>query len=235
MKNKRIGMAVLCGMLLLGGCGNARAVESVQENPDQAEEIQQDGGLADDGSDRENIDGSGTETSGASEDAGDDAVLIEVGPDKEIYEEAGSMTYMLHDFRLYESPEDAAIDSDELHTIDAEYYADQSMFLVMQADIRNIDYQGYDGVEEINLSTFTIAPKEQDDSLQWDGSLPVYLSESGVGDSYYHMALKQGESKTVTIGFYVPVKNIEELCSQCRISISGCMDEGYVFEIPTAQ
>jgi len=39
----------------------------------------------------------------------------------------------------------------------------------------------------------------------------------------------KGETKTVTLGYYVPVKDIEELCSRCIISISGSYDAGYTF------
>ena len=232
MKNKKIGMVMLCGMILLGGCGNAGVSGNEQENPAQPEEIRQDSDeQAENGGNQGDVDGSSAEIPKPGEEAGDGEVVIKVGPDQAIYE-SGSMVYTLHDFKLYESPEDASIDPKELQMADAEDYADRSKFLMVQVDIYNIDYEGYNGDEEMNLSTFTVAPKELDDSMQWGGSLPVYLSESGEEQEYYHMKTKPGETKSVAIGFYVPVKDVGELCAKCVISISGCMDEGYVFEIP---
>ena len=119
-------------------------------------------------------------------------------------------------------------------TADAEYYMDRSKFLTVQVDINNLDFAGdeKDGEGEMNLSLFTVSPNEPDESLQWAGSYPVYLSESGEQEKYYHVWVKPGETKTVTIAFYVPVKDITELRSQCKISLYGSYEEGYVYEIP---
>ena len=160
-----------------------------------------------------------------------DKVVVEIGPDKAV-QDKGSLVCTLHSFRLYGSPADASIDQGKISMADAQYYADRSKFLLMEADIQNIDYKDYDGKEDINLSMFTIAPKVREEPEAWDGSLPVYLSDPGEGDSYYHFPVKAGETKTVAIGFYVPVKDAGELCSGCWIAISGCTDEGYVYGIP---
>ena len=69
--------------------------------------------------------------------------------------------------------------------------------------------------------------------MDWSCSYPVYLSEPGTGaTNYYHAAVDEGAAKTVSIGFYVPIKDAEELRAKYRIVISGCHDEGYVYEIP---
>ena len=88
----------------------------------------------------------------------------------------------------------------------------------------------------IQGSLFTIAPNEPDEPLQWAGSWPVYLSEPGANPTengkYYHIWVKPGETKTVTIGFYVPVKDSTELRSRCKISLYGLYEEGYLYDIP---
>lgn len=238
MKNKRWMTALLCSVLLLGGCGNSGMDGEAPDNQVQAEGEQKssenvsEGQAGTEQTDMEN-DGGGAPDSNV----GDDVVVVEAGPDKKVYE-TGSLIYTLHDFRLYEGPEDASVVPEKQVMIDAEYYADQSKFLLMQVDIHNIDYQGddNDGNGEMNLSMFMIMPREQDESNQWGGSLPVYLSEHGQGETdYYHVFVEPEETKTITVGFYVPVSDGEELRTRCVISVCGNMDEGYVYEIPKVQ
>lgn len=245
MKNKNWVAMLLCGALLLGGCGSSgsdtkkNGVEEISAQETGVEEagVQEDGAgeaeAQDVGEEGSSADEMGT--SGAA--AGGGSLVIETGPDKPAYD-SGSLVYTLYDFKLYESAEDVSISEEKMVLEDAERYADRSKFLLMQVDIQNIDYQGddNDGKGEMNLSLFMIMPKEQDESDQWGGSLPVYLSEPGQGENdYYHVFVKPGETKTVTVGFYVPVSDGEELRSQCRISLYGNMDEGYVYEIPEVQ
>lgn len=162
--------ALLCGVLLIAGCGNAKIQENSMvtagevEEPVQTEETPQEDG----------------------------AVVIEAGPDKKIYE-AGSVTYTLYDFRLYESPEEAGIDPDEMLTIDAKYYMDRSIFLIVQADLRNIDYTGNDKEGEINVSRFTIAPNQQDETLQWKGLL-------GDAAGRYFLVKEIGDTRLSVLG-----------------------------------
>lgn len=242
MMNKRITAAALCCILVLGGCGNGRADEKEQEEGIQTEAARQDGGGGQETGensvdvDRETGENSvdGDQTAGSAQVG---AVVIESGPDRQLYAE-GSLIYTLHDFNFYESPEDASVAQDELLMADAEYYADRSKFLTFQVDINNIDYAGdnNDGQGEMNISFFAIAPHKPDEALQWAGSYPVYLSEHGKGETdYYHVWVKPGETKTVTAGFFVPVKDAGELRSQCIIALYGSYDEGYVYEIPDVQ
>lgn len=245
MKNKNWIAMLLCGAMLLGGCGNSGAgtketgleVISTQE-ADVEEAGTQEGGAGNTDTQAAEEEGSSVDemgTSGTS--AGGDSLVIEVGPDKPV-DNSGSLIYTLHDFKLYGSAEDVSISEEEMVLEDAGSYADRSKFLLMQVDIQNIDYQGddNDGDGEMNLSLFTIVPKEQSESDQWSGSLPVYLSEPGQkATDYYHVFVKPGETRTITVGFYVPVNDSEELRSQCRISLYGNMDEGYVYEIPEVQ
>lgn len=230
MKNKNWVAMLLCGAMLLGGCGNSGTdtKEAVVEDVSAQEELIKEADI------QENL-AEKVDTSGASAENG--SLVIEAGPDKPVYE-SGSLIYTLHDFKLYESPEDVSISEDKMVLEDARSYAARSKFLLMQVDIQNIDYQGdgNDGDGEMNLSLFTIAPKEQNESDEWVGSLPVYLSEPGQRASdYYHVFVKPGETRTIAVGFYVPVNDSEELRSQCRISLYGSMDEGYVYEIPKVQ
>lgn len=239
MRNKRIIAAILCGVALLFGCGKAEAgsgdavskegkADVQEENQDDIQEISpsdDDSAGADSGMGKSNTE--------AAASAGEGVVVIEAGPEKKFYED-GNLVYTLHDFRLYDSPEEASIDKDELMTIDAEYYMDRSKFLTLQVDINNIDFAGdeKDGEGEMNISMFTISPNEPDESLQWAGSYPVYLSEPGGKEKYYHVWVKPGETKTVTIAFYVPVMDTAELRSSCKISLCGSYEEGYVYDIP---
>lgn len=262
MKNKNWAAMLLCGAMLLGGCGNSGADTketdvkeiSAQEagmEETSAEEVsrQETGvdktGVPEDSTGETDAQGAGEEGNPADETGigtssaavGSGSLVIEAGPDKPVYD-SGSLIYTLHDFKLYESAEAASISEEKMVLEDARSYADRSKFLLMQVDIRNIDYQGddNDGNGEMNLSLFMIMPREQDESDQWGGSLPVYLSEPGQGAAdYYHVFVKPGETRTVTVGFYVPVSDGEELRSQCRISLYGNMDEGYVYEIPEVQ
>ena len=262
MKNKNWAALLLCGATLLGGCGNSGADT---KETDVKEISAQEAGMEETGAEEVSRQETGAEKTGVQEDstgetdaqgageegssadgtgmgassaaAGSGSLVIEAGPDKPVYD-SGSLIYTLHDFKLYESAEAASISKEKMVLEDARSYADRSKFLLMQIDIRNIDYQGNanDGSGEMNLSLFTIMPREQDESDQWGGSLPVYLSESGQGAAdYYHVFVKPGETRTVTVGFYVPVSDGEELRSQCRISLYGNMDEGYVYEIPEVQ
>lgn len=277
MKNKNWIAMLLCGAMLLGGCGNSGA-DTSETDADEAsaqeagieetgvEKVSmQEAGMDEAGVEEVSVQEAGVDEAGvqevssgenAAQNAGEEgssadetgmgtssaasgsgSLVIEAGPDKPVYD-SGSLIYTLHDFKLYESAEDVSISKEKMVLEDARSYADRSKFLLMQVDIRNIDYQGddNDGNGEMNLSLFMIMPKDLDESDQWGGSLPVYLSEPGQGATdYYHVFVKPGETKTVTVGFYVPVNNGDELRSQCRISLYGNMDEGYVYEIPEVQ
>lgn len=234
-KMRGIVVAALCGVILLGGCQKAETgSEEASRGDVTLEEVQR----SEEGSKKESADlgedGEGLEQNNGN--AGEDAVVIETGPQKPLYE-AGNLAYTLYGFKLYNSPEEAGIEKNELETADAEYYMDRSKFLTFKVDINNIDYPGdeKDGEGELNLSLFVISPKEPDESLQWAGSYPVYLSEHGEKEKFYHVWVKPGETRTVLIGFYVPVEDIEELCSQCKITLYGLYDEGYVYDIPKVQ
>lgn len=250
MRNKTLTAVMLCGVLLLGGCGKAEAGsgEASQGSAAQGsvaqgetgEELQEENG-SDDGSKEQEVSlsegGEGPVQDHAN--MGEGVVVIEGGPEKKLYSD-GNLVYTLHDFKFYDSPKEASIAQDEIVTADAKYYMDRSKFLTVQVDINNIDYAGSenDGEGEMNISLFTIAPNEPnetDESLEWAGSYPVYLSEHGEAEKYYHVWVKPGETKTVLIGFYVPVKDITELRSQCIISLYGSYDDGYVYDIPEVQ
>lgn len=236
---KKIVTALLCSVLLLGGCGSPKT-QSEEDTPEDmlVEENEENAKLAAQSS--EEADG-GQEALPEDENAGmmnplkgteDGRIVIEVGPDKAVWGQS-LMTCTLHDFQLYASPEEAGISRDKLVMTDADSYADQSIFLLMQADINDQGYISFEEDGTVNVSMFTIEPKEPVENADWTCSYPVYLSEPGTGaSSYYHAAVNEGETKTVSIGYYVPVKNAEELHTQCRIVISGCHDEGYVYEIP---
>lgn len=236
---KKIVTALLCGVLLLGGCGSPKT-QSEEDTPEDmlVKKNEENAKLAAQSS--EEADG-GQEELPEDENAGmmnplkgteDGRIVIEVGPDKAVWGQ-GLMTCTLHDFQLYASPEEAGISRDKLVMTDADSYADQSIFLLMQADINDQGYISFEEDGTVNVSIFTIEPKEPVENADWICSYPVYLSEPGTGaSSYYHAAVNEGETKTVSIGYYVPVKNAEELHTQCRIVISGCHDEGYVYEIP---
>lgn len=236
---KKIVTALLCSVLLLGGCGSPKT-QSEEDTPEDmlVEENEENAKLAAQSS--EEADG-GQEALPEDENAGmmnplkgteDGRIVIEVGPDKAVWGQS-LMTCTLHDFQLYASPEEAGISRDKLVMTDADSYADQSIFLLMQADINDQGYISFEEDRTVNVSMFTIEPKEPVENADWTCSYPVYLSEPGTGaSSYYHATVNEGETKTVSIGYYVPVKNAEELHTQCRIVISGCHDEGYVYEIP---
>lgn len=236
MRNKRMTAAVLCGIVLFSGCGRTEAgsgdvVSAVQEvagvnvQEDDQSNIQE--------TSQSNDNSAGAGSAQENENAGEDMLVIETGPEKQLYED-GNVVYTLHDFKLYDSPEEAAIDKDKLMTADAEYYMDRSKFLTVQVDINNLDFAGdeKDGEGEMNISMFIISPNEPDESLQWAGSYPVYLSEPGEKEKYYHVWVKPGETKTVTIAFYVPVEDTAKLRSQCKVSLYGSYEEGYVYDIP---
>lgn len=233
MRNKRMIAAILCGTLLLWGCGkpetgNGEAAGEVWE------ESKTDAGSME--ADPYTSEAAGSMEQGGGN-AGEGSVVIETGPEKQAYD-VGNVVYTLHDFKLYDSPQEASLDPDKLVTIDAKGYMDRSKFLTVQVDISNIDYEGDErnGEGEMNITLLTIAPNEPEESLQWAGSWPVYLSEPGANPGengkYYHIWVKPGETKTVTIGFYVPVKDSTELRSQCKISLYGLYEEGYLYDIP---
>lgn len=184
MRNKRMIAAILCGTLLLWGCGKPEtgdreaAGEVWEENKTDAGSME---------AAPYTSDGAGRMEQGGGN-AGEGSVVIETGPEKQAYD-VGNVVYTLHDFKLYDSPQEVSLDPDKLMTIDAEDYMDRSKFLTVQVDINNIDYEG----DERN---------------------------------------GEGETKTVTIGFYVPVKDSTELRSQCKISLYGLYEEGYLYDIP---
>lgn len=245
MRNRRIPAVLLCIILLLGGCGSRRMDtnadgngQSVSESAggtkqgtqEAAEGNESAGDTIGETTDNATGDGIDDTMDNAAGNAMEDAIVIEIGPDKEIQQEEGSLICTLHSFRLYDSPEDASIHSDDMVLADAEYYMDRSKFLVMQADIENIDYPGNPDDGSINVSMFAIAPKGQEEYDEWYGSYPVYVSEAGRGETdYYHVFVNEGEKKTVTIGFYVPVKDVEELRSACRLRLY----ESYYYELPS--
>lgn len=232
MRNKRITAIVFCSIMLLGGCGNAGTgvVETALEpRAQETETAQSDNSVETDG-----VREVPAQTAG---NTAADVVVAEAGPDKPLYD-TGNLIYKLYGFQLYESPEEAAIAQDAIKIEDAREYMDKSKFLTMQAEIQNIDYPGDegDGDGELNLSLFVISPDTGAGLPEWEGSYPVYLSEHGTGETdYYHVWVKPGETKTVTVGFYVPVKDIAELRSRCKIMFYGSCDEGYVYEIPEVQ
>lgn len=245
MKNNRkkgIVTALLCGVLLLGGCGSHGTPEEELTAEDiLQEESAKEGAAQNGGEDEKQQDKSMVEN--APQDGSTDqvqpvkgtengSIVIEIGPDKAVWGE-GSMTCTLHDFQVFDSPKDASVSEDEMYTLDAERYADQSIFLLMQADFQDQGYVSHEADGTVNVSMFTIEPETPVEGVDWSCSYPVYLSDAGTGPTnYYHAAVNEGETRTVTIGFYVPVKDAEELRTQCRIVLSGCHDEGYVYEIP---
>ena len=244
MKNNRkkgIVTALLCGVLLLGGCGSQGTPEEELTAEDILQEESAKEGAAQNGGEDEKQDKNMVEN--APQDGSTDqvqpvkgtengSIVIEIGPDKAVWGE-GSMTCTLHDFQVFDSPKDASVSEDEMYTLDAERYADQSIFLLMQADFQDQGYVSHEADGTVNVSMFTIEPETPVEGVDWSCSYPVYLSDAGTGPTnYYHAAVNEGETRTVTIGFYVPVKDAEELRTQCRIVISGCHDEGYVYEIP---
>lgn len=244
MKNNRIFALALCGICLLGGCGSRNGEEREKEAAvlAAAENTQEDLHKSDapdagagedilsssDTMEGDNTSGSTTDSTGNS--AKENALVIEMGPDKEVWEE-GNMICTLHSFRLYESPGDIPINEEDMYTIDAGRYMDRSKFLLMQVDIQNIDYKGNPDDGSINVSRFMIGPEEDGGLGDWYNSYPVYLSEAGMGETdYYHVMVDEGETKSFTIGYYVPVKDAGELRSKCRIMVG----EQY-FEIPKTE
>lgn len=226
MKKKIIIAVSVCSILLFGGCKSVEADEPVENVLSQKETIENDPAVTGtDMQDEGTSDGEITE-----EVTKEGTVVIETGPDKKVWDE-GSMIFTLHDFELYESPGAASVDSKKLNTIDAERYADRSIFLLLQVDIKSIDAKAIDEDGSINVSQFCIVPKQAGD-MDWEISYPVYVSEPGEGPDFYHVLVNEGETKTITIGFYVPVSNTEELRSKCQISMFGSYDEGYLYEIP---
>lgn len=220
---KKIIIAVsVCSILLLGGCKSGEINEASQVISDQEEEGKVEPVTMEEVTQNESTSGD--------EEVGEGKVVIEAGPDKKIWND-GSIIYTMHDFKLFESPQAALIDSKNMDTIDAEYYADRSIFLLLQVDINNIDAPGDYEDGSINVSRFTIVPKQQGD-MDWEGSWPVYLSEPGEGPDFYHVLINKGETKTIAIGFFVPVSSAEELCSKCQIAMNGSYDDGYLYEIP---
>lgn len=94
MNNRRIFIAMVCSIFLLGGCGN-------QEAGAEREESQQSQVTADDSASVQTLD--------EMSDSGDEnKVVIETGPDKKLYED-GEIHYVLHDFQLYNTPEEASV------------------------------------------------------------------------------------------------------------------------------
>lgn len=220
MKKKIIIAMSVCSILLFGGCKSGEINEVSHAISDQEEEGKAEPVIMEEVTQNEGTPGG--------EEVGAGKVVIETGPDKKIWNE-GSIIYTMHDFDLYESPQAASVDSKNMNTIDAEGYADRSIFLLVQIDIKNIDASGDYEDGSINISRFTIVPKQEGD-MDWDYSWPVYLSEPG--EDFYHVLINKGETKTIAIGFYVPVNSAEELCTKCQIAMYGSYDDGYLYEIP---
>lgn len=227
MKNRRITAVVLCSILLLGGCQSQETAKQEPESQDAAEEVQEDMGSADASEGAESAAGPGQTPGNADNtDSTEGAVVIEMGPEKEVWQD-GNLICTFRNFCLYEKPEDAAISPGDMETADAGYYMDRSKFLMMEAEINNIDYKGSDD-ESFNVSLFLIAPRGGEEYAGWSGSYPAYVSEAGKGETnYYHVFVGEGETKTVKIGYYVPVKDADELRSACQLAVG----EQY-FEIP---
>lgn len=214
MKSRKIFTVIICSVFLLGGCRN-------QEAGTGKEELLQNQAVSDDNTSvqtQEEISESGEENK----------VVIEM--------EDGDISCVLYDFRLFDTPREASVSQEDMEVTDARYYADKSKFLLVQADISNISYQGYNEDKSINLSCFIIGPKEQEEEAWWYGSMPVYLSENVEGEgNYYHFLVNEGETKSVILGFYVPVKDAGELRDKCRIVMYGNYEDGYIYEIPMIQ
>ncbi len=254
MKNSRIFVLALCGICLLGGCGSRNgeerekeeavmaAAENAQEDLHETDAVAGEDILSSSdtmagdntaGSTTDSTDNSANNTDNnadGTEAGSENELVIEMGPDREVWEE-GNVICTLHSFRLYDSPGDVSVNEDDMYTIDARSYMDRSKFLLMQVDIHNIDYKGDPDDGSINVSRFMIVPEEYGGLGDWDNSYPVYLSEAGTGETdYYHVMVDEGETKSFTIGYYVPVKDAGELRSKCRIVVS----ERY-FEIPETE
>ncbi len=229
MKNKRIAVVLLCAIIVQAGCGRQETKEDIElvtvlEEPVIQEKEMQNEGLSS---------GPASSWEESKESAGVGPVAMEMGPEN-LRGKEGELVITLHDFQMYDTPKAAGVSLDKLYTIDAQYYADRSKFFLVQADIQNTDYPGDEGDGRMNVSFLTIVPakEEEKEAMEWEGSLPVYLSEPGTGETdFYYVEIPKGETKTVALGYYVPVKDIEELCSRCIISISGSYDEGYTFEL----
>ena len=186
MRNKRLMAVILCGAILLSGCGKAEngsgemaQVGGADVTGEISGEVSGEDGPDEGGTEAgagagESSAGVGTGADGSSAGSGEGAVVIETGPEKLLYED-GNLTYTLHDFKLYDSPEEASVDQDKLMTIDARDYMDRSKFLTVQVDIKNIDFQGdgKDGEGELNVSLLTISPNEPDESVAQQIKVPI--------------------------------------------------------------
>ncbi len=244
---------LLCGVLLLGGCGRkesepgqdasagAKAAAQSGSEPEQdAEEktAQEQAAMDSAGTDADNSagedltaspDAQGTQEQGA--------VVIEIGPDKRIWGE-GSLVCTLRDFKLCDSPADVSVEEDELMTVDAESYMEmpdgsRSKFLLVQAEINNLDYPGDNEDGTLNVSMFTIVPAQSGQTQGWECSYPVYVPDGGKGETdFYHVETQMGQTRTIVLGYYVPVKDEAELRSRCRVGLYGNHDDEYMYEIP---
>lgn len=259
LSGRRIGAVILCCALLLGGCGRqekeaapeAEAAEEADGQTASGESTGKEGAAAQEGTDSpdgsgedagtgdgESFGGQETSADGQSSpaQAGQGAVVIEMGPDKKVWAE-GSMVCTLRGFTLYDSPEQASIDETSLRTEDAGSYMDmpdgsRSRFLLVQAELDNLDYPG-DEDGSLNVSMFTIVPAQAQEMDWWGCSYPVYVSDGGKGETdYYHVPVNMGESRTITLGFYVPVKDGQELRTRCRVGLYGNPDDEYMYQIP---
>lgn len=239
MKNTGNAIVLLCGLLLLGGCGNQEKDVQTELTEQEASVSQQEPEGSEQGA---GVTEQEPDAPAQGQDAGEavrkeegikapaGTIVLELGADREISEN-GAMICTIHDFCLYDAAEEADVSQDHMKTIDAEDYMDRSKFLTIKVDINNINYPGDYEDGKTNVSMFTIEPKERGNDELWDGSYPVYVSEAGTGETdYYHVLIGQGETKTITLGFYVPVKDAEELRDQCRIAVGGSC-----YEIPEIQ
>lgn len=135
--------------------------------------------------------------------------------------------FTIHDVKFYQKAADFP-DAENL----ADYLVmdlENSGFLTMEIEVTNIDYAGDYRDGAINMTLIGVGKTDRDEEAFAETEV-AYLSPHGEGETYWHLLVKPGETKTCTMGFLLDTTDASRL-GEYKIAQSGIVGEGS-HEIP---
>jgi hypothetical protein len=126
-------------------------------------------------------------------------------------------TYVFTDAELFDSPSAAGISSSAITTyIDSDFLdengnvRDGVRFLLVDLEIRNNALPSEMGISDLELNYCEQRGENLSVRAFYPLPYPVYFSNAGAGDAYYHYTLPVGETMSARVGWYVDLTKYDK-------------------------
>lgn len=152
------------------------------------------------------------------------------GPDS-----TSKVDFTIHDVQFYPSYV-GVVEEAECTFLDVPVLGDKDKseygFLLMEIDVKNINYSGDSEDGTINMSVIGMSLKEISPDSASEGAVRIYLNPHGTGNTdYWHFLVKPGETKTCTMGFLLRDTDVSKL-KDYAIAPCNQMNLGVYHDIP---